>query len=106
MISFVSVTVLASAMFYDAMDWGKVLVAFGFILCPILSITSSYGIISLLGIRTNSLTLVMPFLAMGIGQFPFRNVNFSLIFCSNSFHSHRLIGISAWSVIQSKCQMD
>lgn len=67
MMFFVTVTVLASAIFYNAMDWGKVLVAFGSILCPILSITSSYGIISLFGIRTNSLMLVMPFLIMGIG---------------------------------------
>ncbi|KAL3990149.1 Patched family protein [Acanthocheilonema viteae] len=67
MMFFVTFTVLASAIFYNAMDWGKVLVAFGSILCPILSITSSYGIISLFGIRTNSLMLVMPFLIMGIG---------------------------------------
>uniref|UniRef100_A0A1I7VPP3 SSD domain-containing protein n=2 Tax=Loa loa TaxID=7209 RepID=A0A1I7VPP3_LOALO len=67
MMFFVTVTVLASAFFYNAMDWGKVLVAFGSILCPILSITSSYGIISLFGVRTNSLMLVMPFLIMGIG---------------------------------------
>uniref|UniRef100_A0A915Q2L6 SSD domain-containing protein n=1 Tax=Setaria digitata TaxID=48799 RepID=A0A915Q2L6_9BILA len=67
MMFFVTVTVLTSAIFYNAMDWGKVLVAFGSILCPILSITSSYGIISLFGIRTNSLMLVMPFLIMGIG---------------------------------------
>ncbi|VDK66869.1 unnamed protein product [Onchocerca ochengi] len=67
MMFFVTVTVLAGAIFHNAMDCGKVLVAFGSILCPILSITSSYGIISLLGIRTNSLMLVMPFLIMGIG---------------------------------------
>ncbi|KAM3728002.1 Patched-related protein [Dirofilaria immitis] len=67
MMFFVTVTVLAGAIFHNAMDWGKVLVAFGSILCPILSITSSYGIISLLGIRINSLMMVMPFLIMGIG---------------------------------------
>ncbi|VDO59395.1 unnamed protein product [Onchocerca flexuosa] len=67
MMFFVTVTVLAGAIFHNAMDYGKVLVAFGSILCPILSITSSYGIISLLGIRTNSLMMVMPFLIMGIG---------------------------------------
>lgn len=67
MMLFVTATVIASAIFYNAMDWGKVLVAGGSILCPILSISSAYGIISLLGIRTNSFMLVMPFLIMGIG---------------------------------------
>ncbi|VDK38124.1 unnamed protein product [Gongylonema pulchrum] len=67
MMFFVTVTVLTGAIFNDAMDWGKALVAFGAILCPILSITSTYGIISLFGIRTNSFMLVMPFLITGIG---------------------------------------
>ncbi|VDD85922.1 unnamed protein product [Enterobius vermicularis] len=67
MMFFVTVTVLMSAVFYDALDWGKALVAGGAILCPILSITTTYGFISLLGIRTNSFMLVMPFLIMGIG---------------------------------------
>ncbi|VDN02925.1 unnamed protein product [Thelazia callipaeda] len=67
MMFFVTTTVLWSAIFYDAMDWGKALIAFGSILCPILSITSTYGLISLFGTRTNSFMLVMPFLIMGIG---------------------------------------
>lgn len=67
MMFFVTATVLTSAIFHDAMDWGKALVAFGSILCPVLSITSTYGIISLFGVRTNSFMLVMPFLIMGIG---------------------------------------
>lgn len=71
MMFFVTATVLTSAVFYDAMDWGKALVAFGSILCPVLSITSTYGIISLFGVRTNSFMLVMPFLIMGIGVFNF-----------------------------------
>ncbi|KHN73964.1 Patched domain-containing protein 3 [Toxocara canis] len=67
MMVFVTVTVLMSAIFYNAMDWGKALVACGAILCPILSITTTYGLVSLFRIRTNSFMLVMPFLIMGIG---------------------------------------
>ncbi|KAK5983195.1 hypothetical protein GCK32_002795 [Trichostrongylus colubriformis] len=36
-------------------------------LCPLLGITSTYGILALIGIRVNSLLLVMPFLVMGVG---------------------------------------
>uniref|UniRef100_A0A9J2Q5W8 SSD domain-containing protein n=1 Tax=Ascaris lumbricoides TaxID=6252 RepID=A0A9J2Q5W8_ASCLU len=64
---FVAVTVLTNAIFYNAMDWGKVLVACGAITCPILSITTTFGLVSLFGMRTNSFMLVMPFLIMGIG---------------------------------------
>ncbi|KAF8384299.1 ptr-5, partial [Pristionchus pacificus] len=67
MISFVSICVLATALFYDEMDPGKLLIACVATLCPILAITSSYGIVSLLGCRINSFMLVMPFLIMGIG---------------------------------------
>uniref|UniRef100_A0A0N5B0M8 SSD domain-containing protein n=1 Tax=Syphacia muris TaxID=451379 RepID=A0A0N5B0M8_9BILA len=67
MMIFVTVSVMLSATFYDALDWGKALVAAGAIMCPILSIVTTYGLISLLGIRTNSFMLVMPFLIMGIG---------------------------------------
>lgn len=82
MMFFVTVTVLMSAVFYDALDWGKALVAGGAILCPILSITTTYGFISLLGIRTNSFMLVMPFLIMGIGE---SLENFlSFLFCSSN----------------------
>lgn len=68
MIVFVTVTVLTNAIFYNAMDWGKALVACGAITCPILSITTTYGFVSLFGMRTNSFMLVMPFLIMGIGK--------------------------------------
>ncbi|VDK18860.1 unnamed protein product [Anisakis simplex] len=71
MMVFVGLTVLLSAIFYDALDWGKALVAIGTILCPILSITTTYGLISLFGSRTNSFMLVMPFLIMGIGKLSF-----------------------------------
>lgn len=71
MITFVTVTVLMSAVFYNSMDCGKILVACGSIICPILSIGTAYGVISLIGIRTNSFMLVMPFLIMGIGTHSF-----------------------------------
>uniref|UniRef100_A0A914ZN15 SSD domain-containing protein n=1 Tax=Parascaris univalens TaxID=6257 RepID=A0A914ZN15_PARUN len=64
---FVTVTVLTNAIFYNAMDWGKALVACGAITCPILAITTTFGLVSLFGMRTNSFMLVMPFLIMGIG---------------------------------------
>ncbi|GMT33947.1 hypothetical protein PFISCL1PPCAC_25244, partial [Pristionchus fissidentatus] len=67
MISFVSLCVLMTALFYDEMDPGKIMIACVATLCPILAITSSYGIVSVLGLRVNSFMLVMPFLIMGIG---------------------------------------
>ncbi|CAJ0562984.1 unnamed protein product, partial [Mesorhabditis spiculigera] len=67
MVSFVSVCVFFSAVYYDELDWGKILCAGGATLCPILAITSTYGIISFMGLRVNSFMLVMPFLIMGIG---------------------------------------
>ncbi|CAI4224901.1 unnamed protein product [Auanema sp. JU1783] len=67
MISFVSSCVYASAVYYGSVDRGKILVGIGATLCPILAITSTYGIISFMGCRVNSFMLVMPFLIMGIG---------------------------------------
>ncbi|CAJ0953427.1 unnamed protein product, partial [Mesorhabditis belari] len=67
MISFVSICVFFSAVYYDELDVGKILCAIGATLCPILAITSTYGIVSLLGFHVNSFMLVMPFLIMGIG---------------------------------------
>ncbi|PAV64924.1 hypothetical protein WR25_10558 isoform B [Diploscapter pachys] len=67
MITFVSVCVFLSAIYYDALDRGKILVGIGAVTCPILAIVSTYGLISMLGLRINSFMLVMPFLVMGIG---------------------------------------
>ncbi|VDO91301.1 unnamed protein product [Heligmosomoides polygyrus] len=43
------------------------LVGIGAVLCPLLAITSTYGIICLVGSRVNSMLFVMPFLVMGVG---------------------------------------
>ncbi|VDM53760.1 unnamed protein product [Angiostrongylus costaricensis] len=67
MITFVSVCVFCSALYYNALDAGKILVGVGATFCPIIAITCSYGIVSMLGCRVNSFMLVMPFLIMGIG---------------------------------------
>uniref|UniRef100_A0A915ELK0 SSD domain-containing protein n=1 Tax=Ditylenchus dipsaci TaxID=166011 RepID=A0A915ELK0_9BILA len=42
--------------------------ALGISLCPTLAITSTFGICSLIGLRTNSVMLLMPFLICGIGK--------------------------------------
>ncbi|KAK0405140.1 hypothetical protein QR680_017819 [Steinernema hermaphroditum] len=67
MMLFVIINVLLSSWFYDELDIGKGLVALGASFCPILAISTTYGLISLCGLRTNSFMLVMPFLIMGIG---------------------------------------
>uniref|UniRef100_A0A1I8ALK1 SSD domain-containing protein n=1 Tax=Steinernema glaseri TaxID=37863 RepID=A0A1I8ALK1_9BILA len=67
MMLFVIINVLLSSWFYDELDVGKGLVALGASFCPILAISTTYGLISLFGLRTNSFMLVMPFLIMGIG---------------------------------------
>uniref|UniRef100_A0A0N4ZK45 SSD domain-containing protein n=1 Tax=Parastrongyloides trichosuri TaxID=131310 RepID=A0A0N4ZK45_PARTI len=67
MIVFVALNVGFGSIYYNSVDIGKVIVALGSILCPILAITSTYGMISAFGMRTNSFMLVMPFLVMGIG---------------------------------------
>ncbi|TKR58407.1 hypothetical protein L596_029855 [Steinernema carpocapsae] len=67
MMLFVITNVLLSSWFYDELDIGKGLVALGASFCPILAISTTYGLISLCGLRTNSFMLVMPFLIMGIG---------------------------------------
>uniref|UniRef100_A0A0K0F235 SSD domain-containing protein n=1 Tax=Strongyloides venezuelensis TaxID=75913 RepID=A0A0K0F235_STRVS len=67
MIIFVASNVGIGAVYYNSLDVGKIIVALGSIMCPILAITSTYGMISAFGMRTNSFMLVMPFLVMGIG---------------------------------------
>lgn len=66
-ISFVTACVILTAIYNQCLDRGKILVSIGSVLCPILAIACTYGIVSLIGLRTNSFMLVMPFLVMGIG---------------------------------------
>ncbi|WKY01713.1 hypothetical protein Q1695_015599 [Nippostrongylus brasiliensis] len=65
MIAFVVFCVFSSAFYFEALDVGKILVAIGATLCPVLAITSTYGSICLAGSQVNSMLFVMPFLVMG-----------------------------------------
>ena len=67
MFTFVFITVLGSAYYYDELDCGKVFIACGTCISPIMAITTSYGLVSWLGFRINSFVLVSPFLICGIG---------------------------------------
>lgn len=67
MFTFVFLSVISTAYYYDELDCGKILIAFGACISPILAITSSYGLVSWLGFRINSFVLVSPFLICGIG---------------------------------------
>ncbi|KAI1722338.1 patched family domain-containing protein [Ditylenchus destructor] len=67
MFSFTFYTLLAGSFFYAVLDWAKLALALGISLCPTLAITSTFGICSLVGLRTNSVMLLMPFLICGIG---------------------------------------
>jgi predicted RND superfamily exporter protein len=49
------------------MDAGKLIVALVLIICPGLAITTTFGIFGLLDQRINSVSMIMPFLIMGIG---------------------------------------
>ncbi|KAI6203763.1 hypothetical protein M3Y94_00594000 [Aphelenchoides besseyi] len=66
-ICFVVFTVVTDSVVEKVMDCGKVLVAMVVIVCPGLSITTTFGIFGLLGHRINSVSMITPFLIMGIG---------------------------------------
>jgi len=60
-------TLLLGSYFHGLLDWAKVALAMGVSMCPVLSITSTFGVFALLGLRINSVMLIMPFLIAGIG---------------------------------------
>uniref|UniRef100_A0A914CBG1 SSD domain-containing protein n=1 Tax=Acrobeloides nanus TaxID=290746 RepID=A0A914CBG1_9BILA len=67
MLGFVFATVLISSYYYGVFDYAKIIVALATTLCPILAITSTFGILSIIRMRTNTIMMIMPFLIMGIG---------------------------------------
>jgi hypothetical protein len=68
MLGFVFATVLISSYYYGVFDCTKILVALATTLCPVLAITSTFGILSIIRMRTNTIMMIMPFLIMGIGK--------------------------------------
>lgn len=64
---FVLMSVIADSIVSDVMDSGKFIMAFFVILCPTLSLMTTFGIFGWLGWRVNSVSLITPFLIMGIG---------------------------------------
>lgn len=67
MFLFVFYTIFIGSYYYGVFDWTKIILAFIVTLCPILAITTTFGIYALCGIRANSVMLIMPFLICGIG---------------------------------------
>uniref|UniRef100_A0A1I7WTD2 SSD domain-containing protein n=1 Tax=Heterorhabditis bacteriophora TaxID=37862 RepID=A0A1I7WTD2_HETBA len=67
MFVFVCLTVFCSSLYFDRLHWNTIAIAVSCALVPILAITTTFGLGSLIGNRTNSLMLIMPFLIMGIG---------------------------------------
>ncbi|KAK5972088.1 hypothetical protein GCK32_016324, partial [Trichostrongylus colubriformis] len=66
MFAFVCITVSGSSLYFDRLRWSTMLVAVSCAIVPVLAITTTFGLCSLIGNRTNSLMLIMPFLIMGI----------------------------------------
>ncbi|KAI6221320.1 Patched domain-containing protein 3 [Aphelenchoides fujianensis] len=66
-IVFVVFTVVTDSIVERVLDRGKFMVAVVVLVCPFLSITTTFGLFGFLGHRVNSVALITPFLIMGIG---------------------------------------
>lgn len=66
-VGFVLASVLADSFVSEVMDVGKFIMAFFVILCPGLALSTTFGLFGWLGWRVNSVSLITPFLIMGIG---------------------------------------
>lgn len=77
MLSFVALTILMSSSFYDAIGKFTLVVSLAASIVPVLAVTTTLGLCSIAGMRTNSLLLIMPFLIMGIGK---RNISAQVCF--------------------------
>lgn len=62
MFSFVGFSLLVSSLFYGVLDYAKFFLALAVSLCPVLAITTTFGVCTAIGWRTNSAMLIMPFL--------------------------------------------
>uniref|UniRef100_A0A914Q133 SSD domain-containing protein n=1 Tax=Panagrolaimus davidi TaxID=227884 RepID=A0A914Q133_9BILA len=67
MVLFVVITVNGTALLYGKFDFGKILVSFGATISSLMAVSTTYGLLSLIGFRLNSISLVLPFLVCGIG---------------------------------------
>ncbi|CAD5206517.1 unnamed protein product [Bursaphelenchus okinawaensis] len=66
-IIFVYCSVIADSVVADVLDSGKVIMAGFVIICPVLSLLTTFGIFGWFGFRVNSVSMITPFLIMGIG---------------------------------------
>uniref|UniRef100_A0A914QCC3 SSD domain-containing protein n=1 Tax=Panagrolaimus davidi TaxID=227884 RepID=A0A914QCC3_9BILA len=67
MVLFVVITVNGTALLYGKFDFGKIMISFGATISSLMAVSTTYGLLSLIGFRLNSISLVLPFLVCGIG---------------------------------------
>ncbi|KJH41021.1 putative ATP synthase F0, A subunit [Dictyocaulus viviparus] len=68
MLSIVIICVLFDSCYHNTLDFGKIIVGIAAILCPLLGITTTFGLLTIFFTNLNSLVMVMPFLIMGVGH--------------------------------------